>query len=48
MNLGYLYRTFSQIEEKEENSQRAVGAYSEALNVFSSDNYPEIFADLQK
>lgn len=45
---GYLYRTFYQIEEKEKNGNRAVAAYREALKMFSSDKYPEIYDDLQR
>ncbi len=48
MKLGYLYRTFSQIEEKEKNGNCAVAAYREALKMLSSNEYPELYDDLQR
>jgi hypothetical protein len=48
MKLGYLYRTFSQIEEKEKNGNCVVAGYRESPKMFFSNEYPEIYDDLQR
>ncbi|MCK4225241.1 MAG: hypothetical protein KAX39_08665, partial [candidate division Zixibacteria bacterium] len=41
-NLGNAYRTLAEVESKSENCKLAIGAYEEALGVYTEKNFPQV------
>jgi len=42
-NLGNAYSTLAEVEEKAENCRRAIGAYEEALKVYTEHDFPQVY-----
>jgi len=40
-NIGVVYRTPTEVEEKVLNCKKIIEAYREALKIFTEDSYPE-------
>jgi hypothetical protein len=41
-NLGNAYRTLAEVEKKADNCKKAIGAYEQALKVYTKGEFPEL------